>query len=160
MLFDLPCERCEQMESPCHEQAAGTGRGACFQCGKAKVRCSKSLLEQDAVPVGENMPMRRPTKKTKIAVRATSVESEEQTDAPPKRRRRPVRLPKSSSSSASDTPVADSPPRLSAKDKGKGRGMFQMISPSSNLMLIYSDHVSREQTSQRHPRRRSHGRRT
>ena len=148
------------MESPCHEQAAGMGRGACFQCGKAKVRCSKSLLKRDAVLVGENMPKRRPTKKTKIAVQAISVESKEQTDAPPKCCRRPIRLPKLSSSLASDTPVADSPPRLSAKDKGKGRGMFQVISPSSNLMLIYSDHISREQTSRCHPCWRFHSRRT
>ena len=66
--FATPCERCERMETTCHEQAAGTGRGACFQCGKAKVRCSKSLVEKDSMPGGEKMARSRPMKRKQNAV--------------------------------------------------------------------------------------------
>ena len=121
MVNPTPCKRCQRASTECYQQESGRGRGACYRCGKLKVKCSlKNALEQpvqvaDLKPMlKQNPPMRpntelmmklrlmkRSTKqKAPTAIVITDAESEDGMVPPPRTR---CRLTEVSGPSASVT---------------------------------------------------------
>ena len=132
------------MGKTCYKQGAERGRGACFECGKGKVRCSNSLRKKDGMPASETKARARVTRKTQRAPRESSVESEEETEAPTRNTRRRILPTKPSASSSLEE---DSLSQLVVKDEGKGlqgrsKRHMPVIKPASPSASSSSDENS------------------
>ena len=105
MVNPTRCEQCQRASTDCYQQQSGRGQGACYRCGKLKVKCSlKDALERpiqvtDLKPMlKQNPPMMlnpepmmkpRPTKrltkrKAPMAIVISDAESEDGMVAPPR----------------------------------------------------------------------------
>ena len=148
-----PCKRCQRASTECYQQESGRGRGACYRCGKLKVKCSLKDASERPVQVTnlkpmpkQNPPMRpnpepmmkpRPTKrstkrKAPTAIVITDAESEDGMVPPPRTRRCLTEVSGPSASATQEGNRADSPRRFTAVKKGKGKGKaFRHSLPSA-----------------------------
>ena len=60
----MPCNRCCKQGIDCHQQAEGKGQGACYECGKLKLKCMLKETERqtmaNCVPKLIERPMPKP----------------------------------------------------------------------------------------------------
>ena len=118
-----PCSRCVHAKVVCYAQEEGTGRGACFRCGRLKVKCS--LKDETAMAVATDIPKQNWPMKPGVTMRRKPTAKPRKTKA---------NAPKTAAvvtSSDSESEEAPSPAsakacrrQVSEKAKGKGRGEF------------------------------------
>ena len=118
-----PCSRCVHAKVVCYAQEEGTGRGACFRCGRLKVKCS--LKDETAMAVATDIPKQNWPMKPGVTMRRKPTAKPRKTKA---------NAPKTAAvvtSSDRESEEAPSPAsakacrrQVSEKAKGKGRGEF------------------------------------
>jgi hypothetical protein len=148
----IPCERCQLAKETCYAQAKGRGRGACYRCGKAKAKCSlkddQAMLGAETQATAKGKPPMKPTPKVQqpanpkprpmtkksMAPKTPMAEAESEEETAPRRKtlKSKARVPTPSASSASAS-ATDSPPRFSAREKGKGIGKTSLLHARSAL---------------------------